>query len=139
VAGDLLSAGPDEVRRVLGIATSGLLATVQAAHTDLRERKGAVLVANGGLALLDDRVDAMVAREGLMGLALANTAKHRLVGMLSHRLRPEGVFVGEVMVFDVVKGTAFDRRGDATFEARRVGAKFWEVYAARSPTFAQAR
>lgn len=138
-AGDLVSAQANEARDVLGIATTSLLSTVKAALPDLRERKGAVLVANGGLGLVDERTDAMIAQASLMGLSLANAAKHKLVGMLAPRLRPEGVYVGEVMVFEVVKGTAFDSRGEGTLDPASVAAKFWEQYEGRAPTFGQVR
>ena len=46
-----------------------------------------------------------------MGLALANAAKHKLVGLLAERLKADGVYVGEVMIAGAVKGTPYaDRR-----------------------------
>ena len=63
-----------------------------------------------------------------MGLALANAAKHKLVGLLSPRLRDDGVFVGEVMVAGTVKGTAWDS-GNANLEPGVIANKFWEMYA----------
>lgn len=135
-AGDALSADSKEVGSVLGIATVSLLAAVGEARNDLRDRKGAVLVANGGLGLFDPKVDAMAVQSGTMGLALANAAKHKLVGMLSQKLEREGIHVGEVMVLGMVKGTAFDR-GSASIEGASVAAKFWELYANRSATYAQ--
>lgn len=138
-AGDALAADVTETAKSLGLSTTSLLATVQAALPDLRERKGAVLVANGGLGLVDERTDAMIAQANLMGLSLANAAKHKLVGMLAPKLRGDGVYVGEVMVFDVVKGTAFDQQGIGTLDSSTVGEKFWDAYAARSPTFHHVR
>ena len=61
-AGDALSTDVAETAATLGLATTSLLATVQAALPSLRERKGAVLVANGGLGLVDERTDAMIAQ-----------------------------------------------------------------------------
>jgi hypothetical protein len=58
------------------------------------------------------------------------------VGVLSAKLAPEGIYVGEVQVLGMVKGTAFDR-GAATIEAQTIAAKFWELYTARKDTFAQ--
>ena len=54
-----------------------------------------------------------------MGLSIANSAKHKLVRLLAHKLKPEGIFVGEVVVTGVVKGTAFDR-GNGTLDAELV-------------------
>jgi len=135
-AGDMLAADANEVRAALDIATTSLLAATKEALPDLRERKGAVLVTNGGFGLFDPNIDAAAVQSGSMGLAMANSAKHKLVGMLAHKLRGDGVFVGEVMVLGLVKGTAFDQ-GGATIEASSVAAKYWELYSTRSQTFAQ--
>lgn len=134
-AGDVLATDPGELRNALDLATTSLVAAVQEALPDLRARKGAVLVTNGGFGLFDEEIDAMVARSGSMGLAISNSAKHKLVGLLSQRLRPD-VYVGEVMVLGLVRGTAFDS-GGATLEPATVAEKFWELHAARSKTFAQ--
>lgn len=134
-AGDVLAADPCELRGALDLATTSLVAAVQEALPDLRARKGAVLVTNGGFGLFEPGIDAMVARSKSMGLAISNSAKHKLVGLLSQRLRPE-VYVGEVMVLGLVRGTAFDS-GGATLEPATVAEKFWEIYSARSETFTQ--
>lgn len=134
--GDLLAADASEVRGALDLATTSLLAAVKAALPDLRERKGAVLVTNGGFGLFDEKVDAFCVQSNSMGLAMANSAKHKLVGMLAHKLRGDGIYLGEVMVLDLVKGTAFDR-GGATLEPATIGARFWELYSGRTPTFTQ--
>ena len=65
-----------------------------------------------------------------MGLALGNAAKHKLVGLLAQRLKGDGVYVGEVMVAGIVKGTRWDS-GSATIEASTIGNKFWDLYQAR--------
>jgi short-subunit dehydrogenase len=135
-AGDALAAPAAEVRSALEIATASLLAAVHEALPDLRERKGAVLVTNGGFGLCDERIDAVCVDTQAMGLAMANAAKHKLVGMLAHRLRREGVYVGEVMVMGTVKGTAFDRGGPG-LEPSTIASRFWDLYSARSPTFVQ--
>ncbi len=136
-AGDAIAADPADLQRAVGVATAGLLGAVQGALPDLRQRGGAILVTNGGLGLFDEKVDAMAVQTGSMGLALANAAKHKLVGLLSQKLRGDGVYVCEVMVLDLVKGTAFDRGGHATIEPSSVAAKFWELYSARAATYAQ--
>jgi NADP-dependent 3-hydroxy acid dehydrogenase YdfG len=135
-AGDLLQAEKQEADAVLGIATTGLLATIRAALPDLRAQKGeaAVLVTNGGLGFVDANIDRMAVEWNAMGLAVANAAKHKLVGMLSHKLAADGIYVGEIMVQGIVKGTAFDR-GNANLDPARVAAKFWELYSARTPVW----
>jgi len=129
-AGDLLSADPKELSKVMDVAVSGLIAMVQACLPDLRARKGAVLVTNGGLGLLDPKVDTMPVQWSAMGLAVANTAKHKLVRVFAERLRGDDVYVGEVVVLSTVKGTAWDN-GTSTLEARTIADKFWEIYQGR--------
>jgi hypothetical protein len=87
-------------------------------------------VTNGGLGVNDPKVDAMAVAYGAMGLAVANAAKHKLVGLLARKLEPLGVYVGEVMVLAAVKGSAWDA-GTAKLEAAAVGEAFYELYAAR--------
>jgi NADP-dependent 3-hydroxy acid dehydrogenase YdfG len=131
-AGDLLTAGPDEVRAIFELPVTGLLATLQAALPDLRQHKdAALLVTNGGLGLFDERVDTMAVEWSAMGLAVANSAKHKLVRLLSAKLKPVGIYVGEVIVLGLVKGTPWDQ-GNATLESSTIADRFWELYSKRS-------
>ena len=136
-AGDVTKADSSELRAALEIATTSLAAAVKEALPDLRARKGAVLVTNGGFGLFDEKVDAYAAQIDAMGLSIANSAKHKLVGLLAPKLRADGVYVGEVMVLSTVKGTAFDTGGGPSIDAATVGKRFWELHEARSPTFTQ--
>lgn len=129
-AGDLLAVDAAEVRAPLDIAVTSLLATVQAALPDLRTNKGAVLVTNGGLGLLDPQVDAGAVQWKASGLAIANAAKHKLVRLLSKQLESDGIYVGEVTVLAAVKGTAWDN-GSSKLEASSIAAKFWQLYTER--------
>lgn len=129
-AGDLLAGDAAEVRGPLDIAVTSLLATVQAALPDLRANKGAVLVTNGGLGLLDSQVDAGAVQWKASGLAIANAAKHKLVRLLSKQLEPDGIYVGEVTVLTAVKGTAWDN-GSSKLEASAIAARFWQLYTER--------
>ena len=132
-AGDLLNGDEKELRGVLDVALSSLLSAVRAALPDLRSQKGAsaVLATNGGLGYFDPNVDKMAVQWNAMGLAVANAAKHKLVGLLSQKLANDGIYVGEVVVLGTVKGTAFDG-GSATLEPSRIAAKLWELYQART-------
>jgi short-subunit dehydrogenase len=130
-AGDLASADIGAIRGVFDVAVVGLLAAVQEALPDLKASKeGAVLVTNGAFGDVHPGVDAFAVSLKAMGLALANAAKHKLVGLLSERLKGDGVYVGEVMVAGTVKGTAWDS-GNATIEAATIANKFWELYQGR--------
>lgn len=130
-AGDLLTADPAAVRDVFDVAVVGLLAAVQEALPDLKAAgDGAVLVTNGAFGELSPQTDAYAVRQSTMGLALANAAKQKLVGLLSERLKSEGVYVGEVMVAGMVKGTPSDRGGQ-TIDPSAIANQFWALYQAR--------
>ena len=131
-AGDLIKAPLAEIRQSLDVGVTGLITAVQAALPDLRQQQGSVLITGGGLAFYDPPVNAMAVQWGVMGLAVAKAAQHKLAGLLSARLRPEGIYVGEIVVTGLVKGTAFDT-GDATLEAAAIADKFFELHSARAP------
>ncbi len=129
-AGDVLSAGAPAIRSVFDVAVTSLVLTVQEARADLKAAKGAVLVTNGGLGFFDPKVDAMAIEWNAMGLAMANSAKHKLIGLLSQKLRAEEITVGEVIVLGLVKGTVWDT-GAATVDPHVVAGRFWQIYADR--------
>ena len=129
--GDFLTADAAAMHQVFDVSIVGLVSAVQEALPDLKSAEGAVLVTNGAFGELSPQIDALAASSGSMGLALANGAKHKLVGLLAAKLQPEGVYVGEVMVAGTVRGTAWDR-GKATLEASAVADAFWALYEARS-------
>jgi len=136
-AGDLLTADAASVRGALDIAVTSLLAAVQESLPDLRKEKDpAVLVINGGLGYFDPKVDIAAVQWNAMGIAVANSAKHKLVGLLSQKLKAEGIYVGEVMVTGSVKGSAFDQ-GQATIESRTIADRVWDLYRARDGVYAQ--
>jgi NADP-dependent 3-hydroxy acid dehydrogenase YdfG len=130
-APDLLTADPTVVGGVFNIAVVGLLTAVQAALPDLRAAgDGAVLVTNGAFGEISPMMDAVATAMKTVGVGLANTAKHRLVGLLAERLKPDGVYVGEVMVAGMVKGTVWDN-GQGGIESSAIAGKFWQLYQAR--------
>jgi hypothetical protein len=96
----------------------------------LKAQKGALLVTGGGFAFYDPTVDAAATQFGAAGLAIGKAAQHKTVGLLSKALQSEGVYVGEVVVTGLVKGTAFDS-GNATLEASAIAERFWQLYQAR--------
>ena len=129
-AGDLLTSEPGTVRRVFDVAISGLLAAVQAALPDMKTSgKGAVLVTNGAFGDLSPQTDDVAVRSGSMGVALANAAKHKLVGLLAQRLKGDGVYVGEVMIAGTIKGTAWE--GESSIDPTAVAETFWNLYQGR--------
>jgi len=129
-AGDLLAAEPAHMRGVFDVAITGLLSAVQEAISDLKETKGAILVTNGAFADLTPQMNELASSRKVMGLALANAAKHKLVGLLAQRLKADGIHVGEVMVAGIIKGTAWDR-GTGAIPASKVADAFWTIFQER--------
>jgi NAD(P)-dependent dehydrogenase (short-subunit alcohol dehydrogenase family) len=134
-AGDLLTAEPGGVRGVFDVAIVGLLSVVQEALSDLKQTNGALLVTNGAFGELTPQIDELATNMKVMGLALANAAKHKLVGLLVQRLKGEGVYVGEVMVAGIIKGTAWDRGNG--IPASRVAEAFWTLFETRQENYAR--
>jgi NAD(P)-dependent dehydrogenase (short-subunit alcohol dehydrogenase family) len=129
-AGDLLTTDPAAVRGIFDVAIVGLLGAVQEALTDLRNaNEGAVLVTNGAFGEMNAQMDEYAISLKAMGVALANAAKDKLVGLLAQRLKGDGIYVGQVMVAGAVKGTPWDN-GNA-IEPSEIADKFWELYQAR--------
>lgn len=129
-AGDLLTTAPAAVRGVFDVAIVGLLAAVQEALPDLRSsQEGAVLVTNGAFGETTPQMDEVATNLKTMGLALANAAKYKLVGLLAQRLKGDGVYVGEVMVAGTIKGTAW--QNENSIEPSTVADTFWKLYQAR--------
>lgn len=126
-AGDLLAAPSAELRTALDVAVVGLVAVVQAARPDLKASdRPAVLVTNGGFGLIDATMDGVGVQYSAMGLSVANAAKNKLVGLLSKKLESDGIYVGQVTVMGMVKGTAFDQ-GNANLDAAKVADAFWSL------------
>jgi short-subunit dehydrogenase len=137
LAGDLTRADIAELRSTLGLGVVSLVSAVQLALPDLRDAKeaAAILITGGGFALYEPQLDRAAAKFGSMGLAVTKAAQHKLTGVLHHKLKDEGIYVGEVTVLGLVKGTAHDR-GNATIEPAAVAERFWEIYRARSEPWA---
>jgi NADP-dependent 3-hydroxy acid dehydrogenase YdfG len=130
-AGDLLAAKPDDLRGVLDVTVHGLLAATREAHADLQAGKGSVLVTGGGFAFYDPKIDAAATQWGAMGIAVGKAAQHKTVGLLHQKLASDGIYVGEVVVLGIVKGTAFDS-GNGTLDAGEIANKFWELNESRT-------
>ncbi len=132
-AGDLLSADPTAVRGLFDVAVFGLLAATDEALPDLKSSdRGAILVANGAFGEVSPEVDEYVTKAHAMGVALANAAKNKLVGLLAQRLKGDGVYVGEVMVYGTIKGTPTGS-GNA-IDPAVIAQTYWELYGSRSET-----
>ena len=136
-AGDLMTVDPAAVKGVFDVAVVGLLAAVQEAHADLKASgAGAVLVTNGAFGELGPMFDSFAVNMKSMGVAIANAAKHKLVGLLAARLKDDGIFFGQVMVAGMVKGTAWDTGGGG-IDPATVAGKFWDLYQGRGESYAR--
>ncbi len=131
-AGDLLAVDPKVAGAVFNVAIVGLLAAVQEVLPDLKSSKeGAVLVTNGAFGDLTPQMDGYAVSMKSAGVALANAAKMKLVGMLSQQLKAEGVYVGEVTVAGMVAGTAWDSGDGKAIPGAKIADEFWKLYQAR--------
>jgi NADP-dependent 3-hydroxy acid dehydrogenase YdfG len=139
-AGDLLTASLADVQGQFDVSVTGLLTAVQELLPDLKQEQGAVLVANGPIALNGEPFDSTAAEYGFMGAALAAAAKHKLVGLLARKLASEGIYIGEVMVHAAVKGTASDTGNPTipTIDPAAVGRAIWDAYTTRSAVITDA-
>lgn len=134
-AGDLLTADPAALRGIFDAAVFGLLAATREALPDLKSAgDGAILITNGGFGELSPEIDAYATSLNQMGIALGNAAKNKLAGLLSQRLKGDGVYVGEVMVRGTIKGTPTDSGNSV--EPSRIADKFWELYQSRGEMLA---
>ncbi|MBC8074191.1 MAG: SDR family NAD(P)-dependent oxidoreductase [Deltaproteobacteria bacterium] len=130
-AGDLTDGELDALRHTLEVSAVSLVGAVHAALPDLRSQsEAAVLVTGGGIATYDPKVDAMVVGWKAMGLAVGKAAQHKVVGLLHARLASENIYVADVTVLGIVKGTAWDQ-GNATLAASDIAERFWQVYRER--------
>jgi short-subunit dehydrogenase len=129
-AGNLATANVEQLKSIFDVAIIGLVSAVQEATPDLRSTKGSVLVTNGAFGDITPQIDQVAVSLGYAGLALANTAKHRLVGLLSETLKADGIYVGEVVVAGQIKGTAWDK-GQATLSGSQIADRFWELHTER--------
>lgn len=129
-AGDLLTADASTLRGIFDVAALGLISAVQEALPDLKSAgDGAILITNGGFGDLAPEMDQTSVALNSMGIALGNAAKNKLAGLLSQRLKNDGIYVGEVTIFGTVKGTPTGN-GNA-IDPSKVAQKFWDLYQSR--------
>ncbi len=130
-SGDLMAIDPTGVGGVFDVAIVGLLSAVHEVLPDLKSTgEGAVLVTNGAFGFNVPAMDALAVSLKAMGVALANAAKAKLVGLLSDRLKADGVYVGEVTVAGAVRGTPY--AADGGIEGAKIADQFWDLYQARN-------
>jgi NADP-dependent 3-hydroxy acid dehydrogenase YdfG len=131
--GDLFGGDQAALHRVFDVAVFGLLAAAEEALPDLKQGgNGAIMVSNGALGAISSDLDQAAVTSAMMGLALSSGAKHKLVGLLAQRLKGEGVYVGEVMVYRTIANTPGADGG--AVDPAVIAEKHWALYQARGQT-----
>lgn len=132
-AGDLLTADAASVRAAFDATVVGLLAAAAAALPDLKQSgNGAIFVSNGAFGEVSSEMDEVAVSQHAMGIAVSSAAKNKLVGLLAARLKGDGIYVGEVMVYGTIKGTP---SGDGnSIDPARIAEEYWQLYQTRSQT-----
>ena len=138
---DLFTADAAAIRGVFDVPVAALVMLVRACLPDLRKADGAaLLVTNGGFAKMDSQMEAFAVTMAeplhAMGLSLGNAAKDKLSGLLHAKLKADGIYVGQLMVNGMVKGTRFDS-GNATLDPHAIGDRFFSLYKARTEVRAE--
>jgi hypothetical protein len=111
----------------------GLIAAVQAAHADLRATQGAVLVTGGGVSLETDAAASLAEEYGATTLAVSKAAQRKLVHIMHKGLGKEGIYVAELTVAGMVRGTPYDPKGTSRLTPEGVADAFWELLQKRDP------
>ena len=95
-----------------------------------------MLVTNGAFGYVEPHMDALgIALDAVGGVSRQRRPKAKLVGLLAARLKDEGVYVGEVTIAGVVKGTGW---GDGGIEPSSIADQFWAMAQARDEVRARA-
>lgn len=130
--GKIIGGDPTGIARCCGVTCTGLVAAVQQLHGDLKRSKGAILVTSSGAAAtgVPDGVDKFLSGIGATGYFVSKCAQHKLIALLHHTLKPDGIFVGKVNVNAIVKNTAWDD-GTAKIHPDTVGEAIWQLLVAR--------
>ncbi len=136
-AGDLLAAEPSSVRAAFDATVVGVLAATAEVLPDLKKNRGALLISNGAFGVIADEMDEIAVKQNVMGIAIASAAKNKLTGLLAHRLKSEGVYVGEVMVYGTIKNTPSGN--DNSIDPTQIAEEYWRLYQARDVTRAEVK
>lgn len=126
--GDLTTASAEALRRTFDVGVTGAVIAVQRALPDLKAQRGAVLITGGGFAFYSEQADKLAVGWHVMDTAMIKAAQHKLTGLLHHKLAPDGIYVGTVVVLGVVRGTAFDHARDGSgLDPDAIADAFWKI------------
>ena len=126
----LMSSSIDDLKTNMSINVISLIHAVQTVEADLAANEGAVLVTGGGFGADNPNVNKYIVSIGVGTGGVNKAAEHKAAAILHEELKPKGIFVGTVVVTQMVKGTAWDN-GTATLEAETVADAFEKLLTAR--------
>lgn len=129
---DVLAAPLESVSRVFDVGVLGLLAVAQHTRGDLAASSGSFLVVNGAVGERNPRADRISTMLDIDGTALENAAKSKLVGLLAERLRPDGVYVGQITINGSVGGTV--TASPTAIDPNDVADRLWSMTRSRDMT-----
>ncbi|KAJ3099652.1 hypothetical protein HK100_004852 [Physocladia obscura] len=119
----------------IALSVTSLVLAVQKIADDLAANNGAILVTGGSLSLENDGSAQLAVDWNVATLAISKAAQRKAVHVLHFALKGKGIFVGEVTVHEIVKGTDFDAAGTATLTPESVADKFSELESKRNAVF----
>jgi short-subunit dehydrogenase len=133
LAKPLIQSSVSDMELNLNVTVVSLVQAIKTIQDDLEANHGAVLVTGGGFGAERSPAQYVVSL-GCGSLAMNKAALHKACAILHEELKPKGIFVGEVMVASIVKGTAWDN-GNAKLEADDVAKAFEELLQKRIEGF----
>jgi len=133
--GSVLQGDPAKFESIFATMVSSLVAAIQVSLEDLKANKGSVLVTGGGMALDNDFITQYAANSSGACLASPKAAQRKLVAVAHHELKPHGVYVGELTICGIVKGTSYDPEGKSDLTTEAVADALYELNVRRSEVF----
>jgi NAD(P)-dependent dehydrogenase (short-subunit alcohol dehydrogenase family) len=112
----------------MAVCVISLATAVQACQSDLEAAKGAILVTGGGLSLENEMAVNLTIQFKAEVLAVPKAAQRKLVHCMHEGLKDKGIFVGEVTINGMVKGTAFDPNGESNITDELVAQRFVDLF-----------
>lgn len=70
----------------------------------------------------------------MITLFVPKAAQRKLVHTLHKAFQPDGIYVAEVTVAGMVKGTGFDPEGKSDLTPEVIAERFWELESKRDPS-----
>ncbi|KAJ3314489.1 hypothetical protein HDU76_002394 [Blyttiomyces sp. JEL0837] len=121
----------DVITDAIVIASTSVIAAVQASLDDLKATKGSILLTGGGLGLENEFVTNLALSWGAASLAIAKAAMRKTTHLLNSSLKEFGIYAGEVTVLGAVKGTAWDDGKGQAIPPEKIADEFARLHEKR--------